>query len=263
MKLFVFEGLKRVRKTTLVNIFLRSLLIHATLNFRRMQNLGFTMAIIPLIRELKLNEKESEAFLTKHLQMFNTHPYFTGPIIGSIVGLEEEHASQKDELFDVNAIKQSFMASYAAIGDTFFWGAFRPFAAFVSILLMYLGLAFAPVIYLLIYTPVHVWVRLKGFIEGYHRGKRGFEFIRSLNLPGLAVKIRWMSLGVLIALLLWLSRSGGYWPFMQTYSIVIRLAAVAVVLLCMFLMHKGLTQLQLLYGAVAVFVVISWTGLMN
>ena len=77
-----------MKKTTLVKIMLRSFFIHTTLNFRRMQNLGFTMAIIPVIRELKLQNKESEKLLTTHLQMFNTHPYFSAPIIGSIVRLE-------------------------------------------------------------------------------------------------------------------------------------------------------------------------------
>ena len=49
-----------MKKTTLMKIFLRSFFIQTTLNFRRMQNLGFTMAIIPVIRELRLQQKESE-----------------------------------------------------------------------------------------------------------------------------------------------------------------------------------------------------------
>jgi PTS system mannose-specific IID component len=172
-----------------------------------MQNIGFAMAVIPVIKELGFKRKESEEFLTKHLQMFNTHPYFSAPIIGSIVRLEEENVSQ-DEVFDANSIKRSLMASYAAIGDIFCWGAFRPFVAIISVLLIYMGLVFAPIFYLFVYTPVHFWVRLKGFIEGYRRGKRGFEFIRSMDLPSVAVKLRWISLTVLIGLMIWLSRDG-------------------------------------------------------
>ena len=52
-----------MKKTTLIKIFLRSFLIHTTLNFRRMQNLGFAMAIIPVIRELRLQKKESRAIV--------------------------------------------------------------------------------------------------------------------------------------------------------------------------------------------------------
>jgi len=227
-----------------------------------MQNIGFAMAVIPLIKELSLKRKESEKFLTKHVQMFNTHPYFSAPIIGSIVRLEEENAS-KDEVFDANSIKQSFMASYAAIGDIFFWGALRPFVAVISIFLIYMGLVFAPVVYLLIYTPIHFWVRLKGFIEGYKKGKRGFEFIRSLDLPSLAIKIRWISLFVLIALIIWLARDGGYWPFVKTYEVVAKLAALTTVMLCLLLVRKGISQVYILYGAVVTFIVISWTGFIN
>lgn len=227
-----------------------------------MQNMGFGMAIIPLIREMRLQRKESERILTAHLQMFNTHPYFSAPIIGSIVRLEEENVSREKTL-DTVSIKQSLMASYAAIGDIFFWGALRPLAAIIAVILIYMGLAIAPVIFLLIYTPAHLWVRLKGFIEGYRKGKTGFEFIRSLNLPGVAVKIRWISLIGLIALMIWLSRSGGYWPFIKTYGVVVKLATLTTVMICLLMIKKGISQIYIIYGAVVMFVVISWTGLLS
>lgn len=252
-----------MKKTTLIKIFLRSFFVHTTLNFKRMQNIGFSMAIIPLIREMRLHGKESERILTDHVQMFNTHPYLSASIIGSIVRLEEEKASKKEAFSDTVSIKQSLMASYAAIGDMFFWGALRPFAAIVAVLLSYIGLAIAPVIFLLIYTPAHLWVRLKGFIEGYRRGKTGFEFIRSLNLPGAAVKIRWISLAVLIGLLVLLSGDGGQWPFAETYSVLVKLTALAMVMSCLFLIQKGISQVYIIYGAVAVFIIISWTGLIS
>ncbi|MFA5321651.1 MAG: PTS system mannose/fructose/sorbose family transporter subunit IID [Smithella sp.] len=251
-----------MKKTTLIKIFLRSFFIYTTLNFRRMQNMGFGMAIIPLIREMRLQRKESERILTAHLQMFNTHPYFSAPIIGSIVRLEEENVSREKTL-DTVSIKQSLMASYAAIGDIFFWGALRPLAAIIAVILIYMGLTIAPVIFLLIYTPAHLWVRLKGFIEGYRKGKTGFEFIRSLNLPGVAVKIRWISLIGLIALMIWLSRSGGYWPFIKTYGVVVKLATLTTVMICLLMIKKGISQIYIIYGAVVMFVVISWTGLLS
>ena len=220
------------------------------------------MAIIPLIRELGLQRKESEKLLTTHLQMFNTHPYFSAPIIGSIVRLEEEQA-QKGETFDAFAIRKSLMASYAAIGDIFFWGALRPFSVIIAVFLAYMGLLFSPVVFLFIYTPIHLWIRLKGFIEGYREGKKGFEFIRSLNLTDIAVKLRWVSLVVLTGLLIWLSRDGGYWPFLNTYSIVMKLTALAVVMLCLLLIKKGVSQIYIIYGAVVMFILISWKGFLN
>lgn len=251
-----------MKRTTLTKIFLRSFFIHTTLNFKRMQNMGFAMSVIPMIKELGLKEKDSENMLTTHLQLFNTHPYFSAPIIGSIVSMEEEKCL-KEEDTDTKSIKKSLMASYAAIGDIFFWGALRPFALMAAVLLIFMGFIFAPVVFLLIYTPVHLWVRLMGFIEGYRKGKKGFEFIRSLNLPVIAVRIRWMALMILIGLMIWLAGWGGYWPFVDTYGIVIKLVALATVMLCLFMIKMGISQVFIIYGALAIFIIISWTGLIN
>lgn len=250
-----------MKKTTLAKIFLRSFFIQTTLNFRRMQNMGFTMAIIPLVRELRLQQKDSERMLTMHLQMFNTNPYLSASVIGSVVRLEEEQAGE-GEAPDVIAIKRSLMASYAAIGDIFFWGALRPFSSIIAVILGYMGLIFAPVAFLLIYTPAHVWIRLKGFIEGYRQGKKGFEFIRSMDLPRVAVKIRWLSLIMLAGALVWLS-CYGRWPFAETYGMIIKLTAMALILLCLLLIKKGISQIHIIYGAVVIFFIVAWTGLMN
>jgi len=251
-----------VKKTALVKIFMRSFFIQTTLNYKRMQNMGFTMAIIPVIRELKLQNKESEKILTTHLQLFNTHPYFSAPIIGSIVRLEEEQA-EKGESFDALAIKKSLMASYAAIGDIFFWGALRPLAAIFAVMLAYMGVILAPVVFLLVYTPIHFWIRLKGFIEGYREGKKGFEFIRSLDLPRVAVTCRWLALLILTGLLVWMSCDGGYWPFVKTTGVIVKLTALAVVMFCLLLIKKGISQIYIIYGAVVIFILISWKGLFN
>jgi PTS system mannose-specific IID component len=122
-----------------------------------------------------------------------------------------------------------------------------------------MGLMLAPVAFLLIYTPAHFWIRLKGFIEGYRQGKKGFEFIRSLDLPRVAVKIRWLSLIILAVSVIWLSYDG-YWPFVKTYNVIMKLTAMAVVLLCLLLIKKGISQVYIIYGSVVIFLLISWMG---
>ena len=250
-----------MKKTTLMKIFLRSFFIQTTLNFRRMQNLGFTMAITPLIRELELQPKNSEKMLTRHLQLFNTNPYLSASVIGSVVRLEEEQKDNDDDS-DVLLIKQSMMGSYAALGDIFFWGALRPFAAITAVVLSYMGLMLAPVAFLLIYTPAHVWIRLNGFIEGYRGGKKGFEFIRSLDLPSVSVKIRWVALFVLAVSIIWLP-GFGYWPITITSAIITKLTAFATVLLCLLLIKNGLSQIYIIYGVVVLFFLISGRGFLN
>ena len=69
----------------LANIFIRSLFIHSFLNFPRMQNLGFCFSVLPVLKQLHSAPEEKNDFLKRHLQLFNTHPYLSGAIIGSVV----------------------------------------------------------------------------------------------------------------------------------------------------------------------------------
>lgn len=238
-----------------MKIFLRSSFIHTTLNFRRMQNLGFAYAIIPFLRDRKLSEGDKEEMLIRHLQMFNTHPYLSAPLIGSIIRMEEERSDGGDASAIV-MVKQSLTGPYAAIGDAFFWAALRPCAGIIAVVLAYMGSIIAPLAFMLIYTPSHIWVRSKGFIEGYRRGKQGIEFIRRIDLPRIAPRVRWLSLVVLSGCGIWLSRDG-YLTLAATSWFVKAVAPLTVILLCWFIIKKGISQVYVLYGAVVIFLIIS------
>ena len=244
-----------MKRGSLIKIFLRSFFIHTTLNFRRMQNLGFAYAMIPLLREKKLPEKDEEAILTRHLQMFNTHPYLSAPLLGSIVRMEEERLNGEDAS-SIMMVKQSLMGPYAAIGDTFFWGALRPCAGIIAVSLAWLGWILAPLAFIMIYTPSHIWVRLKGFIEGYRRGKQGIEFVRKIDLPRIAARVRWLSLIVLAGFGVWLLRSG-YSNFAGLYRYAMEAAALAIILICWIMIKKGVSQVYILYGAAVLFLIFS------
>lgn len=245
-------------KGALTKIFLRSFFVHTTLNFRRMQNLGFVFALIPLLRLRAYSPKELEELLIRHLQMFNTHPYLSTPLIGSIARMEEDRPAG-DDAASIVAVKQSLMGPYAAIGDTFFWGALRPCAGILAAVAGWLGLIYAPFVFVLVYMPAHLWVRSKGFAEGYRRGKQGIEFVRRIALPRIAVRVRWLSLIALAGCGFWLLRNG--YSGIVIYSwIVLALVAVAVILLCWLLIKKGISQIYILYGGVLLLTLISLRG---
>lgn len=254
-----------MNKLVLAKIFLRSFFIHATLNFRRMQNMGFAMAIIPAIREWNLTQKDAAKFLTIHLQMFNTHPYFSASVVGSVIRLGEDKikGAGADPSEDAVAIKQVLAGPYAAIGDAFFWGSLRPFAAIISCVLACMGNVLAPLVFIILYTPAHVWVRLKGFLEGYRRGKQGIEFIRLLDLPRIAVYIRWGSLIVLAGWAVFLLNSMGNLLFINLPHIVMKLAELAIILVCILLIKKRISQFYILYGAAIIFLLISLKDFLN
>lgn len=217
-----------------------------------MQNLGLVYAMIPLLREQKLSEKDEAEMLTRHLQMFNTHPYLSAPLIGSIVRMEE----QRQEASSIMTVKQSLMGPYAAIGDTFFWGALRPCAGIFAVGLAWMGWILAPLAFIVVYTPIHIWVRSKGFIEGYRQGKQGIEFIRRINLPLIASRVRWLSLIILAGFGAWFLQ-GGYSIFTGMSRLVAVAVALAVILLCWLLIKKGVSQIYILYGAAVLFLIIS------
>lgn len=218
-----------------------------------MQNLGFTFAVIPLIKSAAMDSLQTLNLLNRHLQLFNTHPYLTGPVLGSVVKLEEE-AHDGQHVID---LKKTLMGPYAAMGDAFFWGAWRPFSAIGAVVLAIEGMLWAPLFFLVIYNPLPFYVRLKGFIEGYRRGKLGIDFIGRLNLPGLAGKVRWMSvllLGIMAALLY----QGTRHLCATIPDLMMGFFFMGVTLLCFWMITRGVSAMKILYGTVAFFLLVSF-----
>ena len=154
------------------------------------------------------------------------------------------------------------MGPYAAIGDIFFWGALRPFAAVFAVVLAYTGLIITPLAFLLIYVPAHIWVRCKGFIEGYRRGKQGIEFILIMDLPSTAIKIRWCSILILAGLAHLLLQVGEV-SLTNTNGIIVKLTALGVIVSCFWLISKGISQVYILYSTAAIFLFISWKEILK
>lgn len=238
-----------------VKVFLRSLLIQSSLNFWRMQNLGFAFSMIPIVRKLGQDRQQISNMLLRYLQFFNTHPYMSTPIIGSVLKIEED-LCKSGNCPEADRLKNVLMGPYAGIGDTFFWGSLKPFSSIAGVALAIKGLIIAPLFLLLIYNPVHMWVRLKGFLEGYNMGESGVESIRMMDLPRMARITQWTSvifLGILSCII------SDTYPFTITSHLEIPpgFPALFLVLLCFYLIKNGLSQLYILYGMVVLFFVMS------
>jgi len=232
-----------MKRSTLFSIFMRSLTIQVSFNSQRMQNLGFAFAMFPLIAEQRKDRREIEVFLARHLKMFNTHPYLVSSVIGSVARIEEEACTPES----AEDLKKALMGPYAAIGDSFFWGALRSFSAVGAVILALAGTLLAPLAFLLLYTPAHLWVRVKGFLEGYRCGRNGIDFIRALDLPRESVKFRYLALiliGSLAAVAIdTTSRSRNFLPEMPggAVGLVLLLLAFAGV-------RRGISSVKILYG---------------
>lgn len=246
-----FEGVREgarpwdlmMNRSTLLAIFLRSLTVQVSFNDWRMQNLGFAFAMLPVIRQQGGDPKRMAALAAGHLQMFNTQPYMVAPVIGAVARLEEE-----GNRLEAEALKKALMAPYAAIGDSFFWGALRSFSAVGALVASFEGFWTALITFVVLYSPAHLWVRIRGFREGYLRGKESIDFIRRLALPALVGKIRLITL-VLIAVLaaLTLDATGRSWTFLPPGP-ALAMASAAFVLSFLGI-RRGISAVKILYGA--------------
>jgi PTS system mannose-specific IID component len=99
-------------------------------------------------------------------------------------------------------------------------------------------------------------VRLKGFSEGYRRGKLGVEFLRKMALPAWAIRIRWFSVAVLAGLAVWLL-SGFAAIGDGAGHLLFGTGMLALILAFLFLLRRGISQIFILYGGVILLVIIS------
>lgn len=221
-----------------------------------MQNLGFAFSMIPMIEgEDKSSTRVSE-FLLRHLQLFNTHPYFSASILGSVARAEEELRPGQDGA-QIVQLKNTLMAPYAAIGDAFFWGSWRPFVAIVAVTLSLLGFSWAPVVFLVLYNPLHLWIRWQGFRDGYRLGNRGVQFVQALNLPALNPWIRWSSVAVLALLTFgWLEVEKPA-LFGELPGTVVGVSVIGLILLSSWATGRHVSSVVQLYGLAMVFFLFS------
>ncbi len=243
-------------KAELANIFLRSLAIQGSLNFWRMQNVGYAFAMMPLVRKMALDEKDVAEMMRRHLQMFNTHPYFSGPIIGSAVRIEESRPANPGAGKEADALKYALMAPYAGIGDSFFWGSLKPLSSVVAVALALGGCLAAPLVFLLFYNPLHVWIRGKGFLEGYRKGRDGIEMIRKMDLPRIGGWLRWISVGFLA--LLTILATVDFHGLQGVYDPFPKIAALAVVIMIYLAIKKRISANLILYAIFIVLLTVSY-----
>jgi len=235
-----------IKKSDLYRLFLRSLSIQAVWNFERMQNLGFLYMLAPVLNKLYLEREKRIQSYRRHLEFFNTHPYFANVVGGIVARLEEEMALGKEvNPEQISKLKMTMGGAFGGIGDSLFWGAWRPFTAMVACLLVILlfnrweSAWIAPIFFLCLYNFLHFHTRIKGIIKGYERKTKVVRLlkrmdysktIRSSHLIGLCL--------VILAILAILS---------QELRMVERLFFLALFLLMVFLNRRSISSLKLLY----------------
>jgi len=188
---------RKTRKIDRWNIFLRCFVIQASWNFKSLLGLGFCFSIIPLARRLFRTAEERSAFLRRHLEFFNAHPYFASWCLGAVTRLEEEAIEKKwPDKHPISVFKNRLSGPLGAVGDQLFWSRLKPFSSAVAVSLGLLFGWIAIPVFLVLYNVPHFMIRIQGMKLGYAKGfdvvailaKRGFKDISAaLSIIGLAL----------------------------------------------------------------------------
>ena len=143
-----------------------------------MQGAGITVQLLPWLRYLypERGERFAEAML-RHVRFYNITPDVHTFIMGIVCAMEKEYRDNPDT-FDpgaIQAIKAALMGPLSGIGDAIFWVTTRTIAASVAIGLAQNGVAFAPLLFLLIYHGVSVPCRYFCMKYSYAYGSQLLE----------------------------------------------------------------------------------------
>ncbi len=186
-----------------IKVFLGSFFIQSSWSFEKMQGLGFAAAIAPALEEIYgTDEGLKKGALKRHLAFYNAHPYMASPVLGAAINIEEKARKGECPKEAPSKFKSVVMGPYGAIGDAFFWGAVRPLASIAGVLAAVLWSMWGPIVFLALYNIFHLLMRWYGLKKGLELGDGVVAFIKSLDLPRWAVRLKYLSaalLGVLCA----------------------------------------------------------------
>lgn len=161
---------KKLTKSDITSIFIRSNFHQGSWNYERMQALGYCFAMVPVIKRLYTGEERKQA-IKRHLEFFNTQPFVTAPILGVTAAMEEQKANGADiDDGAINGLKIGLMGPLAGVGDPIFWGTLRPVAAALGASIALTGSILGPILFFVIFNAVRLAIRYYGVSYGYSKG---------------------------------------------------------------------------------------------
>ena len=252
---------KNVGMTDFLRVFWRALLLQASWSFDRMQTLGFAFAINPVLRKLYPDRSEHEARLKVHLEYFNTQPYFASFILGAVMRKEEERAVGGNAEIDVSSLKSALMAPLGALGDSFFWGALKPFAAVVAVSALMVGSWWAPILFLVLFNIWHVSLRIGMLLLGYRSGGDAVSLLAIYSFTKMARLFKIVSLTVLGGILgmmpAWRPELRLEYPIPGVFMAV---AGMALTLGLVGVLRRGGSPIKLMFGLAIICLALAYAG---
>jgi mannose/fructose/N-acetylgalactosamine-specific phosphotransferase system component IID len=147
-------------------------------NYERMQALGFTHAMIPILTKLYTKKEDIAAGLKRHLQFFNTEPNIGSVVPGIMAALEEQKA-QGVEISDetINSLKAGLMGPLAGVGDTVTQGLVKTILLAISVDIAAQGSVLGPLFFFICFTAYTLGIGYFMYMQGYRLGKEALTKI--------------------------------------------------------------------------------------
>ncbi|MDD3185664.1 MAG: PTS system mannose/fructose/sorbose family transporter subunit IID [Anaerostipes sp.] len=166
-------GEVKLTKKELVKHFLLGYSSETCYNYERLQALGTTNAMIPIVRKLYPNKEDQAKALKKYMVFFNTEPSWMGTVIhGVAASMEEQAANGVDiDAEDINAVRTGLMGPLAGIGDTVSQGIVYPILAGIACSLALAGNIAGPIIFEVVYKVLMLGMGYAMYMMGYNQGK--------------------------------------------------------------------------------------------
>jgi mannose PTS system EIID component len=164
-----------------VRMLLRSLAVQGSWNYETLIGAGFAFTLLPALRLYYGNDGDQlDAAVSRHAELFNSHPYFATVAAGAVARLEAERAQPAV----IERFKIALRGSLGSMGDRLVWTTWRPMALLLAIVLFLLGAAWwvAVGVFLIVYNALHFAVRVVGLRIGISAGLEVGRVLREAPL---------------------------------------------------------------------------------
>lgn len=177
-------------------VYLRSLVLQASWNDERMQNVGLLVALAPWLGSQDLDVTLRRRFCQRHMGVFNTNPYLANLVIGGLLRLEAEVSLEghTPTTTSVAAFRDTLARVCGSLGDQLFWLGLRPGLAMLTILLGFLGQWPLLLVVVALFGAAQLLARGRWLTEGY---ALGLDIVELLSRPAWHRAIRWATRGAL------------------------------------------------------------------
>ncbi|WP_233141128.1 PTS mannose transporter subunit IID [Aggregatibacter actinomycetemcomitans] len=272
---------RKVTKSDLNAVVMRSNLFQGSWNFERMQALGFAYSMVPVIKRLYpvQDSQERKDAIKRHLEFLNTQPFVGAPVLGVAIAMEEQRANGKPvEDAAINGIKVGLMGPLAGVGDPIYWGTARPVFAALGAGLALNGSILGPILFFVLFNLVRLATRYYGVIYGYRKGldvvsdmSGGLlqKLTEGASILGLfimgALVQKWTSINVPLVVST-IKKQNGTVEVTTVQSILDSLMpgllAILLTFACMWLLRNRVNALWIIVGFFVIGIFGAWTGIL-